>query len=287
MGQSLYAGSERARRVFTDADGILGYNLSHLCFNGPAESLTETRHCQPALFVHGMAVVEVLREKGWQPEFAMALGLSLGELTALTVAGVFDFATGLRVVAERARLMQLACESTSGAMASLIGGSVEEVTALCAEFDVDTANLNCPGQIVISGDRERIAAAVAKAKGMSFKMVVPLQVAGAYHSRLMEPARAGFAEYLAEVEFAAPTMPVFSNVSGGQVSDPDEIRAGLVAQVVSPVRWEDCMRAAIVAGVTEFFECGPGTVLNGLGRRIDRAAKIQSLSKLEDIPART
>lgn len=285
MGLSLYEGAECARSVFAEADGILGYNLSQLCFEGPVESLTETRHCQPALFVHGMAVVEVLRERGWEPEFVLALGLSLGELTALTVAGVFDFATGLKVVAERARLMQLACESTSGAMASLIGGSVEEVAAVCDEFDVDMANLNCPGQIVISGDRERIAAAVAKAKTLSFKMVVPLQVAGAYHSRLMEPARKGFAEYLAEVEFAAPTMPVFSNVSGGAVSDPDQIRDALVAQVVSPVRWEDCMRAAIASGVTEFFECGPGTVLNGLGRRIDRSATIRSLGKLEDIPA--
>lgn len=287
MGQSLFQGSERARAVFAEADEILGYKLTRLCFEGPAEALTETRHCQPALFVHGMAVVEVLRERGWESDFGVALGLSLGELTALTVAGVFDFATGLKVVAERARLMQMACEMTSGTMASLIGGSPDDVAALCGEFDIDTANLNSPGQIVISGDRDRVQAAVAKAKTLPFKMVVPLQVAGAYHSRLMEPARQGFAEFLAGVKFAAPKIPVFSNVSGGAVSDPDQIRDALVAQVVSSVRWEDCMRGAIAAGITEFFECGPGTVLSGLGRRIDRGVTIRSIGEFDNIPQRS
>jgi [acyl-carrier-protein] S-malonyltransferase len=214
-----------------------------------------------------------------------AVGLSLGEITALTAAGVFDFVTGLRVVAERGRLMQLACEQSSGTMASVIGEERDKVADLCREFEVEMANLNCPGQIVISGDKTKIGAAVAAAKERGMRKVIPLNVAGAYHSRLMEPARAAFAAFLAGIAFARPRLTVFANTTGRPVAEPDEIRAALVRQIVSPVLWEDCMRHAAAAGAAEFWELGPGGVLAGLARRINRDWPVRSFAEFADLAA--
>jgi len=284
MGKSLADNSELVRELYTEADRILGWSLSGFSFNGPEEKLTETAVCQPALFVHGYALFQLLQESGKPGEISLSAGLSLGELTALTAAEAFSFEDGLRVVAERGRLMQEACEATNGAMASMIGGEPETVRALCEEHDVDMANLNCPGQIVISGESEKVAKAVdaAKASG-SFRMVVPLKVAGAYHSRLMESARERFAGYLEEVEIATPKWTVLSNTTGKAVRTADEIRKALAGQVVSSVLWEDCMREAARLGVTEFYECGPGGVLAGLARRTDRSWKVSSLAEFSDL----
>lgn len=284
MGKSLCANSAAAQAVFDAANEALGWDLKQICFEGPAETLTETRVCQPALYTHGIAIVETLRERGQLPEIGGAAGLSLGELTALHVAGVFDFATGLKVVAERGRLMQEACEATQGGMASLIGGDLQSAYDLAKKHDVDVANLNCPGQTVLSGDKERVMAAVGDAKAAGFKMAVPLKVAGAYHSRLMQPAADAFASYLEGVEFKAPTIPVFTNTTGEQVSDPADIKAALVKQVVSSVRWEDCFRGLVALGLTDFYECGPGGVLAGLAKRIDRDAKVTSFAEFADLP---
>lgn len=284
MGKSLCRGSEAAGQVFEQANEALGWDLRTLCFEGPAETLTETRVCQPALYTHGIAVVAALRERGQLPEIGGAAGLSLGELTALHLAGVFDFATGLKVVAERGRLMQEACEATEGGMASLIGGDLQSAYDLAEKHDVDVANLNCPGQTVLSGDKDRVMAAVGDAKAAGFKMAVPLKVAGAYHSRLMQSAADAFATYLDGVEFHAPIMPVFTNTTGQQVSEPTEIKEALVKQVVSSVRWEDCFRGLLTLGLTEFYECGPGGVLAGLAKRIDRDAKVISMAELGDLP---
>jgi [acyl-carrier-protein] S-malonyltransferase len=284
MGRSLYEHSPVARALYDEADAVLGWKLSAICFEGPAETLTETRVCQPALFVQGYALQAILRDAGRLPEVGACLGLSLGELTALTVAESFDFATGLRVVAERGRLMQEACDATEGAMASLIGGTEEAARELAARHDVDVANFNCPGQIVISGESAKVAAAVDDAKASkSFRMVVPLQVAGAYHSRLMESARGRFESFLDGVEIRPPAVPVFTNVTGAAVADPSEIRANLVRQVVSSVRWEDCMRNAAALGLAEFLECGPGGVLAGMAKRIDRALKVDSVAEFEQL----
>jgi [acyl-carrier-protein] S-malonyltransferase len=285
MGKSLVEASATARDLYAEADRVLGWSLSQVSFEGPQTELTPTRVCQPALFVHGLALHAVLREQGKLGDVTMALGLSLGEVTALTAAGVFDFATGLRVVAERGRLMQLACEQSAGAMAAILGEERASVQALCAEFDVEAANFNTPGQIIISGEKTKIAAAVEGAKARGIKKVIPLDVAGAYHSRLMEPARAAFAAFLDTVPFAAPRLTVFTNTTGRAVSEPADIKAALVKQVVSSVLWEDCLRSAAAAGATKFLELGPGGVLAGMVKRTDKTWPCTSASEFADLAA--
>lgn len=283
MGKSLYDASPAAKALFDSADQVLGWSLTKVCFEGPDTELTQTRVCQPALFVHGLALLAALREAGKLPEVKFALGLSLGEITAYTAAGVFDFATGLRVVAERGRLMQVACERSVGGMAAIVGQERAEVAELCREFDVEAANFNAPGQIIISGEKARIDAAVAAAKTKGWKKVMPLNVAGAYHSRLMEPARAEFAGFLEGITFNAPSFTVFTNTTGQTVSEPAALRAALVKQVVSSVLWEDCMRSASAAGATEYWELGPGGVLAGLARRIDKSWPARSFAEFADL----
>lgn len=285
MGKSLYEGSAAARDLYDQGGQVLGWDLKKISFEGPENELTQTKVCQPALFVHGLAVLAALREKGKLPEVTFALGLSLGEVTALTAAGVFDFVTGLKVVAERGRLMQQACEKTTGGMAAVIGEERAKVYELCKEFDIEAANFNAPGQIIISGDKEKVAAAVAAAKDRGVKKVMSLNVAGAYHSRLMEPARAEFAAYLAGIVFNPPKFTVFTNTTGQTVSEPDQIREALVKQVVSSVLWEDCMRNCAAAGATEFWECGPGGVLAGMARRTEKSWIVKSFAELADLPA--
>lgn len=285
MGKSLYDGSAAARSLYDEADRVLGWSLTKVSFEGPESELTQTKICQPALYVHGLATLAALKEQGKVPEVKFALGLSLGEVTALAAAGVFDFATGLKVVAERGRLMQVACEQSVGGMAALIGEERTKVEEICREFDIQAANFNAPGQIIVSGDKAKVDALVAAAKEKGLKRVIPLNVAGAYHSRLMEPARAAFAQYLAGVEFKAPQFIVFTNTTGQAVRTPAEIRDALVKQVVSSVLWEDCMRSAIAAGATEFWECGPGAVLAGLAKRTDKSWVVKSFSEYADVSA--
>lgn len=283
MGKSLCQHFPAAAALYDQANQILGWDLKAVCFEGPERELTETRVCQPALFLHGMAIVTILREKGLLENVKAALGLSLGEVTALTAAGVFDFATGLRVVAERGRLMQAACEATTGGMASVIGVGRDDVASLCRDFDIDMANLNCPGQIVISGEKSKVEAAIEGGKERGFKRIIPLNVAGAYHSRLMEPARDAFSEYLRQVPFHPPQQLVFSNTTGQPVKEGGGIAQALIRQVVSPVLWEDCLRNAAAVGIDAFIECGPGGVLAGLARRTDPAIKVVSIAEAEDI----
>ena len=291
MGKSLYENSATARALYDEADRVLGWSLTKVCFEGPEAELTQTKVCQPALFVHGLALHALLAEQGKLSDVSMALGLSLGEVTAYTAAGVFDFATGLRVVAERGRLMQVACEQSLGGMAAIIGEERAKVAELCAAFDIEAANFNAPGQIIVSGEKSKVDAAVAAAKDHGIKKVIPLNVAGAYHSRLMEPARAAFAAFLDTVTFAAPKFTVFTNTTGQAVSDPTAIKAALVKQVVSSVLWEDCMRSAVATGVATqgtppaFLELGPGGVLAGLAKRTDKTWSVRSLSEFADLSA--
>ena len=286
MGKSLFEGSNTARDLYNRANKVLPFDLQKVCFEGPAEVLTETRVCQPALYVQGYAIAQILRERGKLNHLTACLGLSLGELTAYAVAGVWDFETGLKIVAERGRLMQLACNQTKGGMAAVIGGSREDIAKLCAAFDIDAANFNCPGQVVISGDNEKVTAAVARAKEFGpFKLVKPLVVAGAYHSRLMEPARKEFEKFLATIEFKTPQVTVYSNTTGGVLKNPDDLRAALVKQVVSSVLWEDDCKAAAESGITQFYECGPGGVLAGMMKRTAPTAPITSIQEFAEIPA--
>lgn len=285
MGKSLYESSAAARALYAEADRVLGWSLTKVSFEGPDTELTQTKVCQPALYVHGLAVLAALEEKGKLPPVAMALGLSLGEVTALTAAGVFDFSTGLKVVAERGRLMQLACEKSIGGMAAVIGEERTRIEELCREFDIQAANFNAPGQIIVSGEKTKIEALVAAAKEKGLKRVMALNVAGAYHSRLMEPAREEFARFLAGIEFKAPRFTVFTNTTGRAVQEPAAIREALVKQVVLSVLWEDCMRSAVAAGATEFWECGPGAVLAGLAKRTDKSWNVKSFAEYADLPA--
>jgi [acyl-carrier-protein] S-malonyltransferase len=270
MGRTLHASSAAAKALYDEANGVLGWDLARVSFEGPEAELTETRVCQPALYVHGMALAAALRESGRLSAVEFAMGLSLGELTAYAAAGVYDFATGLRIVAERGRLMQAACEKSAGAMAAVIGEPRDAVAALCEEFGIEAANFNAPGQIIISGEKSKVESAseAARARG---KKVIALNVAGAYHSRLMEPARAAFEAFLGAVPFSAPRLKVF--------------KGALVRQVVSPVLWEDCMRSAAAAGAAEFWELGPGGALAGMARRIDKTLKVRSLSEFADTAA--
>lgn len=285
MGKSLHENSAAARSMYEEANDVLGWDLAKVSFEGPEAELTQTRVCQPALFVHGLAVHASLRELGKLPEVNFALGLSLGEITALTAAGVFDFATGLRVVSERGRLMQLACERTTGGMAAIVGEDREKVLELCREHDIEAANFNAPGQIIISGEKSKVDAAVVAAKARGIKKAIPLNVAGAYHSRLMEPARAEFSAFLSGVTFRSPSYTVFTNTTGQPVSEPQAIREALTRQVVSSVLWEDCMRNASAAGATEFWEFGPGAVLSGLARRTSKDWPVKSFAEFSDLAA--
>lgn len=283
MGRSLHEQSPAARALYDQANSILGWDLAKISFEGPDTALTETKVCQPALFVHGLALLAALQEKGRLPSVSFALGLSLGEVTAYTAAGACDFATGLKIVAERGRLMQEACEKTVGAMAAIIGEERGAVSALCAEFGIEAANFNAPGQIIVSGEKSKVEAAVAGAKAKGMKKVIPLNVAGAYHSRLMEPARSAFAAFLEPIALSPTKFPVFSNTTAAPVTEPAAIKQALVKQVVSPVLWEDCMRAVAAAGATEFWELGPGAVLAGLARRTEKTWNVKSFAEAADI----
>jgi [acyl-carrier-protein] S-malonyltransferase len=287
MGASLCAQSNAAMALYDEANRILGWDLKTICFSGPDTALTETKVCQPALFVHGLALLAALREAGKLPATGsqLGLGLSLGELTAYCAAGVYDFATGLKIVAERGRLMQQACAQASGGMAAVIGEERARVYELCREFDIETANFNAPGQIIVSGEKSKVAAAVGAAKERGMKKVMPLNVAGAYHSRLMEPARTAFSAFLEPIPFVAPCFTVFTNTTGQAIRDPAAIKAALGKQVVSSVYWEDCMRSAAAAGATEFWELGPGGVLAGLARRTDKTWLVKSFSEFADVAA--
>ncbi len=286
MGQSLYDHSETARALYDEANEVLGWDLKSLCFNGPNEALTETRVCQPALYVHGYALFAILKERGQLDDLTAACGLSLGELTALAAAGVYDFSTGLRLVTERGRLMQEACNATAGGMAAVIGGTPESVQEFCDQFDIEIANLNCPGQIVISGELRKVLDAVAHSKDTDFKLIKPLNVAGAYHSRLMVSARDAFSEFIRKFEFKVPEIAVYTNVTGTCALNPTEIKDCLVKQIVSSVRFEECMRhAASENNINDFVECGPGKVLAGFAKRIDKALNVTSYYDFEEIPA--
>jgi len=285
MGKSLYDGSPAARALYEQADQVLGWSLSKVSFEGPEPELVQTKVCQPALFVHGLAVLAALKEAGKLPEVKFALGLSLGEITALTAAGVFDFATGLKVVAERGRLMQVACEKTVGGMAAIIGEDRAKIYALCEKFDIEAANFNAPGQIIVSGEKSKVDALVAAAAENGLKKVMALKVAGAYHSRLMEPARAAFADFLQGVTFNRPAFTVFTNTTGQVVAEPAAIRDALVKQVVSSVLWEDCMRSSAAAGASIYWECGPGAVLAGLARRTEKAWVVKSFAEFVEVAA--
>jgi [acyl-carrier-protein] S-malonyltransferase len=264
--------------LFQQADQILGRSLSGIAWNGPLEELTKTSNCQPALYVHGLACLAALRSVSGDFEIEAAAGLSLGEWTAHGAAGTFDFATGLRLVETRGRLMDAACAATAGAMAAMIGADESSVRALAADTDVDIANINAPGQIVISGESAKVEMAVSLAKEHGIRRATLLNVAGAYHSRLMNSAYEQLGQPLLEAELQMPRFPVLSNVTGGTLDTLTDIRGALLDQVTSTVRWSECMENLLERGCDLFIELGPGEVLAGLLRRTRKDAEVISVS---------
>jgi [acyl-carrier-protein] S-malonyltransferase len=285
MGGAVCAEVPAARALFDRAAAVLGYDLLRLCTEGPAEELDSTVYSQPALFVASLAALEKLKQDA--PELVdrcgATAGLSLGEYTALVFAGVMDFEIGLRVVQERGRAMQDAAEQDHGGMVSILGMEPEQVEALCDEargdWTLNVANLLCPGNIVVSGNTaacERVAQLAAEAGAMK---TIPLAVAGAFHTSLMQPAVERLAQALADVPMRPPRIPVVSNVDARPHDDPEEIRQLLIQQVCSPVRWEDSMRYLLdERKVTAFYEIGPGRVLCGLLKRIARKVPCENIA---------
>ncbi len=284
MGADLAEKSAGARALYDEADKTLGWSLSEVSFRGPEAKLTETRVCQPALYVHGLAILAAYQDMAGKPiRFDAAAGLSLGEYTAHAAAGSFSFGTGLHLVAERGRLMQGGCESTSGTMITLLGATADQAREIAAACDVDVANLNCPGQVVLSGAKDKMAGVDAAARERGIRKVIPLKVAGAYHSRLMASAAAGLKPYLDKAEISEPRVPVVANFSAEGVKSPTQIRLALEAQVCGSVNWEDSIRRLIAIGIFHFIECGPNGVIAGLIKRINPQAHCLSLETYDDL----
>lgn len=286
MGKDLCAHFPHAAELFMKADSILGYSLSKIAWEGPEDALTQTRHCQPALYVHGLACLAALRSlTGNFPVHAVA-GLSLGEFTAHAAAGTFDFETGLKLVSQRGTFMQEACEATQGGMAAMIGGEEQAVLDLAQETDVDVANFNSPGQIVLSGKSGHIAEAVASAKEKGIRMAKTLNVAGAYHSRLMQPAAAKLGAVLAQAELHTPHCPVFCNIEARPVAGPADIRTTLEQQVTGSVRWTHTMERLVDQEHCDLFlELGPGGVLSGLLSRTRKGVPCLQVFDMETAAA--
>jgi [acyl-carrier-protein] S-malonyltransferase len=281
MGRDLAGQFPAAAELFRKADEILERKLSDIAWNGPIEELTKTSNCQPALFVHGLAALAALRDLTQEFSVGGAAGLSLGELTAHASANTFDFAAGLKLVQRRGELMDEACAATNGAMAALIGGAENDVRRLAADEDVDVANINSPGQIVISGERAKVEAAVGVAREYGIRRATMLNVAGAYHSHLMDGAYQKFGSALLDVQMRLPDFPIVSNATGMEVQTLPEIRQTLQDQVTSTVRWTDCVERLVALGCEFFVELGPGGVLAGLVQRIYKGANVVSVSDAE------
>lgn len=273
MGKDLYEQNAQAKELFEKANEILGFRITDLMFNGTEEDLKQTKVTQPAVFLHSVILTKVLGDE-FKPD--MVAGHSLGELSALTASGALSFEDGLKLVSARAKAMQKACEAKPSTMAAIIALPDEKVEEICEATPgvVVAANYNCPGQIVISGEIEAIGAACEAAKAAGAKRALPLKVGGAFHSPLMEPARAELAEAIAATEFHEPVCPVYQNVDALPHTNPVEIKANLIAQLTAPVRWTQTVKNMIADGATEFIEVGPGKVLQGLVSKVSRDVAI-------------
>ena len=286
MGKDLADAFPSAAALFRRADEVLGRSISSIAFAGPDEELTRTVNCQPALYIHGLACLAALRDELGEFPVAAAAGLSLGEFTAHTAAGTFDFETGLQLVARRAEFMQEACEATSGAMAAMIGADESAVRDLAAQTDVDVANLNSPGQLVISGEATKIALAVSLAREAGIRRAATLNVAGAYHSRLMKSAYEKLALVLEQTPIGVPRFPVVCNIDALPVTDPVRIRETLREQVTGTVRWTESIEHLIDhEKIGLFIELGPGKVIAGLVGRIRKEFPILSIGDLPTLKA--
>jgi len=283
MGKDLAEKFPPAKAWFDRANAALGCDLASICFNGPEPELTKTENAQPGIFLVSWVAFQLLKEQVPSLKFDATAGLSLGEFTALTAAGAMSFEDGLRVVRQRGRFMQEACEATRGGMAAAIGLDEASTREVCAEAGVALANLNCPGQLVISGEADKIAKAVELAKAKGAKRAIALPVAGAYHSPLMAGARPKLQAELGKVKLSPPVVPVISNVTGHPHGNAADIPARLVEQVTSSVLWEKSMRYLLAQGFTRFIELGPGTALGGFMKRIDKNAQMLNVADVASL----
>lgn len=278
MGKDLYDNFPRAKELFDQANEILGFNITDIIFNGTDEDLKQTKVTQPAVFLHSVIRAICLGDD-FKPE--MVAGHSLGEFSALVAAGVLSFEDGLRLVSKRALAMQAACELQPSTMAAVLGLEDEKVVEVLKSITnevVVAANFNCPGQLVISGSIAGVEQACEALKNAGAKRALPLKVGGAFHSPLMEPAREELAKAIEETNFSSPKCPIYQNVVAHAVTEPQEIKKNLIAQLTAPVRWTECVRAMISDGATLFTEVGPGTVLQGLVKKIDSSVSAESIA---------
>lgn len=276
MGKDLYEQNPKAKELFDLANEILGFRITDIMFEGTPEQLKETKVTQPAIFLH--SVILALTSEDFQPD--MVAGHSLGEFSALVANGTLSFADGLKLVSQRALAMQEACEINPSTMAAILGLADEKVEEICAAITdevVVPANYNCPGQLVISGSNAGIEIACEKMKEAGAKRALPLPVGGAFHSPLMEPARQKLQEAILSTPFSQPSCPVYQNVSTTAVTDVEEIKANLIAQLTAPVKWTQSVQNMVADGATNFVECGPGKVLQGLVKKISPAAETASI----------
>lgn len=289
MGKDLYQAFPAAKAVFDKADKALDFPLSRLCFNGPQGELKKTDNSQPAIFSVSIAALEAFRQAcGVKREAcSYAAGLSLGEYSALVAAEAISFEEAICLLRKRGQFMEEAAAQSPGGMLSVIGPGLEEVKKICLEAGTEVANVNCPGQTVISGGRAELAKAQDLARERNARMTVMLEVSGAFHSSLMKEASSKLAQEIGKADIRIPKIPVISNVTARPYKDPAEIKENFIRQVYSPVLWEDSMRFILSQGVTQFYEFGPGKVLKGLMRRIDPDARVVSIEKKEDILSHT
>jgi len=278
MGKDLAEKFPSAKEWFERATSVLGYDLTSICFNGPEAELTKTENAQPGIFLVSWVAFQLLKEQLPSLSFQATAGLSLGEFTALTAAEAMSFEDGVKLVRQRGRFMQEACDATRGGMAAIIGLEEAPTREVCAQAGVVLANLNCPGQLVISGETEKIAQACELAKTKGARRALPLPVAGAYHSPLMASAQPKLQAELAAVKIAEPKVTVVSNVAAQPHNGVDSIRSRLVQQVTSSVRWEESMRHLLADGFTRFIELGPGTALSGFMKRIEKNAIVLNVA---------
>lgn len=275
MGKDLYESSSKAKTLFDSADQILGFGITKIMFEGTADELKETKVTQPAVFIH--SVISALVNEDFKPN--MVAGHSLGEFSALVANRTLTFEDGLRLVSQRAQAMQKACELNPSTMAAILGLEDQTVEEICEGIDevVVAANYNCPGQLVISGSNKGIEVACEKMKEAGAKRALPLPVGGAFHSPLMEPAREQLASAIESTNFAVPTCPVYQNVDALPHDNIEEIKANLIAQLTAPVRWTQSVEKMVADGATEFIECGPGKVLQGLVKKIHRESEVSGI----------
>lgn len=285
MGRDVFEASRGARLLFEEAEDILGFHITRLCFEGPEDELRRTINSQPAIVLVSLAILEAMKEMGFEPSPLYMAGHSLGEYTALIASGALSFEEGIRLVRERGRLMEEAGRMNPGGMAAIIGLDIKTLREICDETGAEIANINSPDQVVISGDRRTLAISMDLARARGARRVIRLDVSGAFHSGLMEPAVQGIKEAIKGVRIRGASIPIVANTTASPIKEPEEIKEELVKQIRCCVRWKESVEFMLREGASTFIEVGPGRVLSGILRRIDPSAKAISINGVEGIRA--